>query len=264
MTQDRWLDLDGVVNMRDLGGLPTHDGGGVKPHRLIRSDNLQDLSERDVARIVGELEVTDILDLRSETEVRVSGPTRLSQVATLTHHNHSFLGRPMGDAAGAAALAAAINGEREDGTRAPLRDAAFWAGHYLGYLTDRADAVSAALRVVASSRGATIVHCAAGKDRTGTLVALALDVAGVPHEEIVADYALSGQRLQAILERLRASALYAPALATQTLDDQLTRPKTMEAILSTLTGQFGGAAGWLHTQGWSSDQVAALRSSLVA
>lgn len=44
MTQHRWIELDGVVNMRDLGGLPTRNGGAVQPHRLIRSDNLQDLS----------------------------------------------------------------------------------------------------------------------------------------------------------------------------------------------------------------------------
>ncbi len=44
MTTPRWIDLDGVVNMRDLGGTPTADGGEIAPGRLIRSDNLQDLS----------------------------------------------------------------------------------------------------------------------------------------------------------------------------------------------------------------------------
>ena len=41
---DRWIELDGLVNMRDLGGLPTGDGGHTASGRLIRSDNLQDLS----------------------------------------------------------------------------------------------------------------------------------------------------------------------------------------------------------------------------
>ncbi|HEY9562332.1 MAG TPA: tyrosine-protein phosphatase, partial [Nocardioides sp.] len=43
-----WLDLDGVVNMRDLGGLPTTDGSTLRPGRLLRSDNLQDLSSSAV------------------------------------------------------------------------------------------------------------------------------------------------------------------------------------------------------------------------
>jgi protein-tyrosine phosphatase len=56
---DRWIELDGLVNMRDLGGLPTRDGGSTTPGRLIRSDNLQDLSEADVSRLVDELGVSD-------------------------------------------------------------------------------------------------------------------------------------------------------------------------------------------------------------
>src|SRR6476646_6507546 len=49
---ERWIDLDGLVNMRDLGGLPTRDGGAVVQRRLIRSDNLQDLTDADVRRVV--------------------------------------------------------------------------------------------------------------------------------------------------------------------------------------------------------------------
>ena len=62
---DRWIELDGLVNMRDLGGLPTRDGGRTASGRLIRSDNLQDLTDADVARLVDELGVSDIIDLRT-------------------------------------------------------------------------------------------------------------------------------------------------------------------------------------------------------
>src|SRR5690606_39936022 len=68
------------------------------------------------------------------------------------------------------------------------------AGHYLGYLNNRGDSIVAALRVMARTDGAAIVHCAAGKDRTGVVCALALDVAGVTREAIVADYAQTGER----------------------------------------------------------------------
>ena len=69
-----WLELDGAVNARDLGGLPTVDGGQVQPRRLIRSDNLQGLSERDVRALVDEHNVRAVADLRTGVEVRSEGP----------------------------------------------------------------------------------------------------------------------------------------------------------------------------------------------
>ena len=143
------------------------------------------------------------------------------------------------------------------------RDARFWADHYLGYLSARPDSVSAALHVVADAEGAAVVHCAAGKDRTGTVVAMALDVAGVPHDEIVADYVLTAERIEQIIGRLMPRPAYGEALAKQTLDEQVPagrvdrgdpRPPSTRAT--------GGAAGWLVAHGWSDDEVERLRRRL--
>ncbi|MGL4742765.1 MAG: tyrosine-protein phosphatase [Dermatophilaceae bacterium] len=71
---DRWITLEGLVNMRDVGGLPTAAGGRTQPRRLIRSDNLQDLTEADIAHLVDEFGVTDIVDLRTEAELHLGGP----------------------------------------------------------------------------------------------------------------------------------------------------------------------------------------------
>lgn len=252
----RWIDLDGVVNMRDLGGLPTRDGGHTAYGRLIRSDNLQDLTTADVTRVVDELGVSDILDLRTETELHAEGPGPLRSVEALTHHHHSLIERLSGGASAAGRAGLAAEGEQ-------TRDARFWADHYAGYLANRAEAVSGALAVIARSRGATVVHCAAGKDRTGTVVALALDTAGVEHDAIIEDYALTSQRLERIIERLMGTETYAPALRTQVLADQLPRPETMSAILTMLERDHGGGAEWLRAQGWSADDVAALRAKLL-
>ena len=67
-------------------------------------------------------------------------------------------------------------------------------GHYLGYLEERPEEVAGALRSITTAPGAAIVHCAAGKDRTGVVVALALTMAGVEPEAIVADYIATGER----------------------------------------------------------------------
>ncbi|GGL26408.1 tyrosine-protein phosphatase [Phycicoccus endophyticus] len=254
----RWIDLEGLVNMRDLGGLPTRDGGTTVARRLIRSDNLQDLTDADIARLVDEVGVTDVVDLRTETELHLEGPGPLRRLESLTHHHHSLLPpRPPESADEVAARALALP-PREQGTR----DAEFWSTHYLGYLAQRPDSVSAALWAVADASGAAVVHCAAGKDRTGTVVAMALDVAGVPREEIVADYVLSAERIERIIERVSRTHSQGPALRGQTVSDQTPRAETMTTILAAVDDGWGGAPGWLRANGWSEDDVAHLRARL--
>ncbi|HSO64216.1 MAG TPA: tyrosine-protein phosphatase [Ornithinibacter sp.] len=257
---ERWIDLDGLVNMRDLGGLPTRDGRRTASGRLIRSDNLQDLTDADVTRLVDELGVTDIVDLRTETEVHLEGPGPLRRVESLTHHHHSLIEeRQAGETAEEVGERALLTPRDED---RPSRDARFWAEHYLGYLARRPDSVAAALRVIADAEGATVVHCAAGKDRTGTVVALALDVAGVPRDEIVADYVLTAERIDAIIGRLMPRPSYGEALAKQKSEDQLPRAESIEAILDALHDGWGGAPGWLRERGWSEADVERLRARL--
>ena len=256
---DRWIELDGLVNMRDLGGLPTRDGGHTASGRLIRSDNLQDLTTADVQHLVDELGVTDIVDLRTDAELHAEGPGPLVEVESLTHHHHSLIAEKRDDepdVVAAKALAVPWKDEQRK------RDARFWADHYLGYLSARPDSVSAALHVVADAEGAAVVHCAAGKDRTGTVVAMALDVAGVSHEDIVADYVLTAERIERIIGRLMPRPSYGEALAKQTIDEQVPRAESIEAILTAVDEGYGGAAGWLVAHGWSDDDVERLRRRL--
>ena len=257
---DRWIELDGLANMRDLGGLPTQDGGRTQPRRLIRSDNLQDLTDEDVRRLVEVLGVSDVIDLRTETELHLEGDGPLRRQTSLTHHHHSLLpARPAASADEVAARALALP-SRERATR----DSSFWSEHYLGYLAKRPDSVSAALRAVGAATGAAVVHCAAGKDRTGIVVAMALDVAGVPRDEIVADYVLSADRIEAIIERVARTDSQGPALKGQAVADQTPRAETMTTILDAVRDRWGGAPGWLREQGWTGDEVERLRRRLTA
>jgi protein-tyrosine phosphatase len=80
-----WIDLDGTANTRDVGGLPTTDGRRSVSRRLIRSDNLQDLSPDDVRLLVEGYGVAAIADLRAELEVRAGGPrSRLRYRCSIT------------------------------------------------------------------------------------------------------------------------------------------------------------------------------------
>ena len=73
-TRSRWIALQGAANVRDLGGLPLRGGGATASGVLLRADNLQGLTARDVRRLVGDLGVRVVVDLRSEVEVELEGP----------------------------------------------------------------------------------------------------------------------------------------------------------------------------------------------
>lgn len=261
-----WVPLEGAVNVRDLGGLPTADGGETVRGRVLRADNLQGLTPSDVRRLVDDLGVRTVVDLRTVVEVDKEGPGPLTAEPRVVHRHLSLFpeGGRMTDVDADALLPWNTDWGRADRSSAGP-DPEPSVGYYLGYLRDRPDSVVAALRALAApdDGGAAVVHCAAGKDRTGVVVALALSVVGVPREAIVRDYVATGERLDAVLTRLRASATYAADLDGMPTEVHRPRAHTMERFLEVLDGRFGGPAGWLASAGFGADDVAALRRRLV-
>jgi protein tyrosine/serine phosphatase len=252
-----WIDLEGAVNVRDLGGLPTDDGGQTAIGRLLRADNLQELSPADVRRLVQDLGVTTVVDLRSSAELASEGPAPLDVVASVRHVHHPVVPE-IGSATDAVAEALLLKRD-QDRSRFPSDPA---CGHYLGYLEDRPDQVAGAVRSIARDRGAALVHCAAGKDRTGVIVALALTVAGVRPEAVVADYAATGERTEAILSRLRRSPTYARDIDSLPAEAHRARPGTMAAFLEQMEARYGGVARWLTDHGLAAEELDLLRAKL--
>ncbi|QIX28706.1 tyrosine-protein phosphatase [Nocardioides sp. JQ2195] len=250
-----WLDLEGVANMRDLGGVPTRSGDRIRPRRLLRSDNLQDLSASDVQVLLEDLDVTDVVDLRSTTEVNAEGPGPLMDRREVTVHHHSLVRDQRRAATTKDTLVLA-------GTGATPADADYWSRHYLGYLADRPESVVASLRAIASARGAAVVHCAAGKDRTGTVVGMALSLVGVADELVVADYVASAERIERILDRLKVRPSYADLVRAR-VQDQMPKAETMEQLFGTLNQEHGGALGWLAAHGWTDQDSEQLRLKLL-
>jgi len=254
-----WIELDGAVNARDLGGLPAGDGRQIASGVLLRSDNLQDLSAADVATLVDGFGLTTVIDLRSTQESESEGPSPLDAVPSVLHLHLSVLPE-LGERTDVVAEALLLKRER-DRSRYPDD---VMCGHYLGYLEDRPDSVIGAVRAIADSDGAVIVHCAAGKDRTGVVVALALSAVGVPAEEVVADYALTGERIEAILRRLMSSTTYEEDLKGSEIDRHRPRPETMKALLEQVEVRYGGVTRWLASHGFGPDDLERLRARLVA
>jgi protein-tyrosine phosphatase len=261
--ETRWVQLDGAVNVRDLGGLPTTDGGTTTLGRAYRADNLQGLTEADVRRLVDHLHVRTVVDLRTSIEVQREGPGPLTREPAVVHRHCSLFpeGGRMTDV-DADTLLPWHTGERAT----PEEDEALHPSvrYYLGYLRDRPDSVVAALRTLAEpdGNGTAIVHCAAGKDRTGVVVALALAATGVTRAAIIDDYVATGDVLDAILDRLRRSATYAADLDDRPVDTHRPRAWTMQRFLAILDEKYGGPLGWLGRVGFGANDVATLRARL--
>ena len=213
------LSWSGCTNVRDLGGLPVAGGGAVHERVLVRADSLTRLDEGGVAaaRAYG---VACVVDLRAGSEAEADA--------------HPFA------ADGAYRWVPWIDVDRE-AERDPSAERDL-ADLYRGSLDRNVRQVAAAVRAFLDAPpGPVVVHCAAGKDRTGMLVALLLETAGVPREAVVADYAVSAELLgiAEILQGLdedtrRRAEVYA-----------WSHPETLAGALEHLDTAYGGVEGYL-------------------
>ncbi|MGY4719118.1 tyrosine-protein phosphatase [Naumannella huperziae] len=267
-----WLRFDSLVNARDLGGTPTADGGRIRDGVLLRSDNLQELTEADLAQL-RELGLTDVLDLRSNYEVAQEGPGPITREPDVTVRRFTYLPEsdttplPDDDPADVSG-ASAGSGVAEQalpwvGLTPSVGHDNVFASHYLSYLADRPDQVIGALRAIAEAEGTVLVHCAAGKDRTGTTVALALMLVGADEDAVVADYAASSERMQQIVDRLASSETYRANLEGRPLSSHLTNPESMRAFLDHLIGEYGSIEAALGRLGWTAADTERLRAKLL-
>lgn len=268
-----WIELEGLVNIRDLGGTRTTDGAVIVDGQLLRSDNLQTLTESDVAKLL-DLGLTDVVDLRSDLEVDQEGPGPLTQEPGVAIHHYSMFKEYLTESETETELTEQINAtlSAEEITAQALP----WteiikptvevedesASFYLSYLVDRPDSVVAALRSIASAEGAAIVHCAAGKDRTGTIVALALLLCDVDRKLVVEDYARSGERIEKILAKLATSDTYRDNVLSRPASEQTTHPETMEMVCDYIEREHGSVHKLLAEMGWTEQDTAAIRAKL--
>jgi protein-tyrosine phosphatase len=263
---ERLVALEGAFNFRDLGGYPSRDGRHTRWGRLFRSDTLHELTEADVEVIRG-LGLATVIDLRTPKELARTGRGLLGPEPIGFHHL-SVLGE--GTAAGeppadgprdGADNDAGDNGSTGTGTgtdstpgeviAAPAPVGEDLSARYRWYLDVGRDSLTEALTLIGDpARLPLVFHCAAGKDRTGVLAALVLDLAGVDHRIIVEDYVITASRMEPILDRFRRSdPAAAQRLAQVTPATYGVEAVTMESFLHGLDAEFGGARAWAETAG---------------
>jgi hypothetical protein len=243
----RWIALEGTANAR-----------AVVPGVLLRSDNLQSLTALDVRRLVEQEALEVVLDLRTELEVELEGPGPIMREPRVRVEHRSLYPRSGGNTDLDAAL---VN-------LWPQAGAPGWPDEprvvqaYMSYMTARPDSIVASVRTIAGASGAVLVHCAAGKDRTGVVVALALDAAGVDRAAIISDYLATAQRIDAIMARLVSSPTYRAELEGHDPQSHAPVPGTMERVFELIDRGFGGPAAWLSAHGLSDAELYRLRGRL--
>lgn len=239
---ERHVPLQGAVNFRDLGGYRTTDGRTTRWRSIFRADDVSKLSrpDRDVVRKLG---VATVIDLRSRAEVD-NRRFPVDDIPVGFHHLPLVAELPSFE---------------------QFQDPRFFATHYLNIARDSGPQIAMAVRIVADPAAhPVIVHCAAGKDRTGVLIAVLLALLGVPDDTIAADYALSSAAMGVLLERLLDALPAERDTILRVADVMLsTTPANIIALLEGLRREHESVEAYVAAHGAGPEVVAALREGLL-
>lgn len=248
--ESRDLVWDGCLNARDLGGLPTADGGETRRGAVVRADSVRLLSDAGWQALVDH-GVRTVVDLRGDHEREEDPPAELP--VDVVHVPFMEASEAEWDE---------IAEELEAATSAAPDDATATRDAYLIFLERFKENVAASLRAVAHApSGGVVVHCVGGKDRTGLLTAFLLHLAGVDEETIAADYALSEERL-----RPRHETWFEAAESDEELERlrriAQTPADSMLGVFAELRGRYGGVEAYLRQAGVSDEELELARARL--
>ncbi|QNA91608.1 MULTISPECIES: tyrosine-protein phosphatase [unclassified Microbacterium] len=234
----------GVYNLRDTGGYRAA-GGTSRWGKLFRSDALH-LLDASGRSLIAELGIAHVIDLRGADELRTA-PSALDGVAVQVHHLPVF----------------------DDAAPASQADMRLGLAPIYDHMVDRRGAQLAdAVRVIAAADDdeAVLVHCTAGKDRTGLVIAFALSAAGVDRDEVVADYAqtadnLRGEWAERMLAGFRASG---GELTPEIVELVTASPaEVLDVLLARIEKEHGSVRSYLGANGLSAPDLDRLAAVLV-
>lgn len=257
--------IDGLQNFRDTGGTPLADGRASRSGVLYRSEALSALTLDGLAQLA-ETDIGVIADFRTAIERSMaadqlpdSRPFRIVELPLLEGALTGMAQQaPIADDPDAAASAIAT----------ALSQLPTLGDLYVSMLGQGAASFAELARLVAVATDdpptAVLVHCTAGKDRTGVAVALLLDAVGAERDAVVADYSSSAANLAGPwADRMRAMVTGMGVPLTPSVDTLLTGtpPEAIDQALAWVD-EHGGSAAYLRSGGLTTDELAALRTRL--
>jgi protein-tyrosine phosphatase len=248
----RTLNWDGCLNARDIGGYPTPNGGQTRWQTLIRTDNLHNLTPDGQTALLA-YGICTIIDLRAPSEHE-------------WHTNPHPFASPGPLAPSATYINLPILAPNDPEASEALTSAGSMLEEYCYILDNCKSRISSIIQAIASAmnKGGVLVHCHAGKDRTGLIVALLLSLVGVPRPTIIEDYAVSASHLEPMYsEWLEEQALTQghPIPRPRWMESY---PETMQNTLDYLDHCYGGVGPYLLSIGVTTSDIATIRRHLTA
>jgi protein-tyrosine phosphatase len=243
LSYPRNVSFTSTYNFRDVGGYAGLDGRTVRWRRLFRADALHRLIDGPDWETYAALGVRTVIDLRREFEVEKYG--RIREYDGLAYRNLPLR-----------------HVDWEDVPHPDGIDHERWlADRYLNFAADGHEALLGALATIADPESApVVVHCMAGKDRTGVTLALALGLLGVSDDDIAADYALTTTSMRGLVEHL----LRTNPEAVRGNEHMFDSPETaMRLFLTDLRGRHGSVEEYVRSIGLTDEQVATMRGHLL-
>ncbi|GIF77803.1 tyrosine-protein phosphatase [Asanoa siamensis] len=235
MDIDRTHTIDGVFNLRDIGGYTGHDGRTVRWRRVFRSDSVHRLAAGEVSA----LGVRTVIDLRRPYEVERDG--RVVDYPGLAYRH--------------------IHPEHPEWVATEDAVERFIADRYRELAESGTVGIGNALKVIADpDAGPVLVHCVAGKDRTGVVCALTLSLLGVGDDDVAADYALSTAASERFSAWVRATL---PATQPLPAPFMASPAAAMHLFLTELRERHGSIEGYAAHAGLTAEDLAALRGHLL-
>ncbi|WP_223695236.1 tyrosine-protein phosphatase [Leifsonia poae] len=259
--------LEVTHNSRDLGGMPLADGAVFTSRRVFRSDALSTLTESGQEALAA-LGIGTVIDLRTAGE-QGRAPDALAAAPSVELRSVSIQGGAMDELVKQLLPSEPGATLTADQITALVEQIPTLEELYVAILASSAPSFAEVARAVLdaerSDRPGVLIHCTAGKDRTGLAAALLLSVAGAARDDVVADYVLTetnlanglGRELTALLTSLGVPLV--PRLETLATKSPAT---AIEAALDWVGDTHGDAAGYLRSGGLSETETARLRALL--
>lgn len=225
--RNRRIEIEGASNIRDLGGYFTKDGKRTKWGKYVRSDSLHKLPIKS-QNSLREYGVRYVVDLRYPEE----GTYQLEEQLNIKYWNVPL----------------------HNPAEVKVEKITTLVDLYCRLIDNRQQEIYQIMQHFINTEDKTVLfHCKAGKDRTGIIAALLLDLVGVPKETIIQDYAMTAEARELINELRKARPSYANANEYEALLQ--CRPEFMEEFLHYLYKNYGNSEQYLQTIGLEKDEL---------